>query len=1116
MKCPRCQHETPSALKFCGECGARLAVVCASCGTANAPEQKFCGECGSKLSADTASAKPPPDSYTPKHLAEKILTSKAALEGERKQVTVLFADIKGSMELLAERDPEEARTILDPVLEHMMAAVHRYEGTVNQVLGDGIMALFGAPLAHEDHAVRACYAALAMQAAIQQYSAEVRQAHGITVQARVGLNSGEVVVRAIGNDLHMDYSAIGQTTHLAARMEQLASPGGVLLSADTLRLAEGFVQVAPLGAVPVKGLPQPIEVFELTGVAAVRTRVQAAARRGLTRFVGREHEIETLSRVTAETEAGRGQLVAVVGEPGVGKSRLFWEFIHSHRTQGWLLIESGSVSYGKATPYLPVIDLLRNYFKIADRDEQRDIREKVTGKLLTLDREFEPTLTAFLSLLDVPVDDPAWKALDPPQRRRRTLDAIKRLLCGESRVQPLVVVFEDLHWIDAETQALLDSLIDGLPAHRILLLVNYRPEYQHGWATKSCYTQLRIAPLPPERAEELLRALLGEDAGLQTLERALIERTGGNPFFLEECLRTLFETGFLVGEPGRLRLTSATESIQVPETVQAVLGARIDRQQPEDKRLLQTAAVIGKDVPFPLLQAIAGFPEEALQAAISRLQAAEFLYEASLFPDLEYTFKHALTHDVAYGGLLQERRKTLHARIVDSIERIYANRLPEYIERLAYHAARGELWDRAVTYLRRAGQKAFARSANRDAVSYFDQALEALAHLPKTQTNQAQEVDLLIDLRNALLPLGDNERIAAAVQSAVLLAAGLNDARRVSATSTLMAFVQWRLGQLNAGIVSGQRALAIAEELGDLALEAPANTYLGYLYLSLGELENAKRHLKRNVQVLVGPSAAELFGIAAPPGLMSRMALMNTQAELGEFADALIIEQESMRLVESINKPFATSLIYWAAGRMHAAKGDFESAIDRLETATRLVREWGFVDSVSITATALGYCYASVGRVQEALPLIESALGSFGHKINSRRPLAHMVVQGLLQCGRTSDAELVARDELQSATRAGAKGEEAWHRWLLGETRCKSDGRNSGEAEQLLRQALTLSQELGMRPLVAHCHSGLGKLYAQSGQRKQAQRHLASAVTMYREMGMQFWLDTVETLLAAC
>jgi predicted ATPase/class 3 adenylate cyclase len=1055
-----------------------------------------------------------PESYTPKHLAERILLSKEALEGERKQVTVLFADIKGSMELLAERDPEEARRILDPILERMMAAVHRYEGTVNQVLGDGVMALFGAPLAHEDHAVRACYAALAIQGAIQRASAEVRQTHGVTVQARVGLNSGEVVVRAIGNDLHMDYSAIGQTTHLAARMEQLASPGSVLLSADTLRLAEGFVQVVPLGAVPVKGLPEPVEVFELTGVATARTRIQAGARRGLTRFVGREREIETLRWATVETEAGRGQLVAVVGEPGVGKSRLFWEFTRSHRTQGWLLIESGSASYGKATPYLPVIDLLKNYFKIADRDDQREIREKVTGKLLTLDREFEPTLSAFLALLDVPVDDPAWKALDPPQRRRHTMDAVKRLLHRESQVQPLIVVFEDLHWIDAETQALLDSFIEGLPTHRILLLVNYRPEYQHGWAAKSCYTQLRIAPLAPERADELLHALAGDDPGLEALQRALVERTGGNPFFLEESVRTLIETGVLVGEPGRLRLTSTAESIQVPETVQAVLAARIDRQQPEDKRLLQTAAVIGKDVPFALLHAIADLPEEALQAALSRFQAAEFVYEASLFPDLEYTFKHALTHDVAYSSLLQERRKSLHARIVDAIERVYANRLPEHIERLAYHAPRGELWDRALIYLRSAGQKAFGRSANRDAVTHFDHALEALGHLPQTEANRAQEVDLLIDLRNALLPLGRLDRIATVLERAVGLAESLNDRRRVSATCTLLAFSHWRGGQLTAGVDAGKRALAIATELGDLVLEVPANTYLGYLYFALGEFAKAKQHQTRNVRTLVGSRAGELFGIAAPPGLLSRAHLMNIRAELGEFEGALLADDESKKLAETVNNPFATSLIYWAAGRVAAAKGDFPAAIGQLEVALHLAQDWGLVINRPIITPVLGGSYAAVGRVQDALPLLEEGLeyDASGNTAWYQYAPWHLC-KGLLRVGRVADAQRIASDALRVSTDIGARGAEAYALWLLGEIGLQVEGRDLGKAEMSLGQALRLSQKLGMRPLVAHCHFGLGKLYAKTNQCEEAREHLAGATTLYREMGMQFWLQGAEAAI---
>ncbi|MGH2405753.1 MAG: adenylate/guanylate cyclase domain-containing protein, partial [bacterium] len=454
-------------------------------------------------------------------------------------MTVLFADLTGSTALIADRDPEEARKLLDPVLEIMMESVHRYEGIVNQVMGDGIMAIFGAPLAHEDHAVRACYAALAMQSAIRGHSDEMRRSHGATVQMRVGLNSGDVLVGTIGTDLRMDYAAVGQTTHLAARMEQLATPGSILLTAETLRLAEGFVQVTLLGPLPVKGMPEPIEAFELSGAVPVRTRLQAAAARGLTRFVGRQPELQVLGQALKRVAAGHGQLVAVAGEPGVGKSRLFWEFTHSQRTRGCLILQSGSVSYGKATPYLPVIDLLKAYFQIEQHDDGRKIREKVTGKLLTLDKALEPTLPALFALLDASGQDPQWQALDSLQRRQRTLDAVRRLQLRESQIQPLIVVLEDLHWIDSETQAVLDRIVEGLSTTRVLLLVNYRPEYQHGWGTKMSYMQLRVDSLPPESAEELLRALLGDDRQLQPLKQLLIKETEGNPFFLEESVRTL-------------------------------------------------------------------------------------------------------------------------------------------------------------------------------------------------------------------------------------------------------------------------------------------------------------------------------------------------------------------------------------------------------------------------------------------------------------------------------------------------------------------------------------------------------------------------------------------------
>ena len=818
---------------------------------------------------DTIQARAPL-TYTPPYLAEKILTSRSALEGERKQVTVLFADLKGSMELLADRDPEEARQLLDPVLERMMAAVHRYEGTVNQVMGDGIMALFGAPLAHEDHAVRACYAALAMQAAVQQYAAEVQRTHGVPLQMRVGLNAGEVVVRAIGNDLHMDYSAIGQTTHLAARMEQMAMPGSILITPAVLGLAEGYVQVRALGPMPVRGLDVPVEVFELVGASGIRRRLQAAAVRGLTRFVGRDTELAALGQALERAGAGQGQVVAVVGEAGVGKSRLVYECVHSPRTQGWLVLESASVSYGKATPYFPVIDLLKRYGHIEDADEPRTIRAKVTGQVLTLDETLQETIPALLWLLDALPEDSPFRTLDPPQRRQRLLDALKRVLLRESQVQPLLLVFEDLHWIDTETQALLDRLVESLPTARILLLVNYRPEYQHGWSNKTSYTQLRLDPLPPASADEVLQALLGDDPSLTPLKPLLIARTEGNPFFLEESVRALVETGVLVGERGAYRLAHALQSLQVPATVQAVLAARIDRLPPEEKRLLQTAAVIGMEVPLPLLQAIAEVPEESLQRSLAQLQATEFLYETRLFPEREYTFKHALTHEVAYGSLLLERRRVLHARIVEALEVLAGDRVAEQVERLAHHALRGEVWDKALAYCRQAGEKAMARSAYREAVGYFEQALSALPHLPEQRDTREQAIDLRLALRSALLPSGDFGRILACLREAEALAEALDDPLRLGQVSLFLSLHFYLRGAYDQAIAAAQRALALATAGGESSCTRWRTSYLGIAYQAQGDYRRAIDCLRQTVASLDGARRHERFGQVFLPAVLSR------------------------------------------------------------------------------------------------------------------------------------------------------------------------------------------------------------------------------------------------------
>src|SRR5215475_3782973 len=971
MRCPQCQQDNPAEARFCNGCGAHLWLACPSCSHVNPSGSRFCNGCGTKLGEQTAAGTEPrfssPESYTPKHLAEKILTSKAALEGERKQVTVLFADLKSSMDLFSNRDPEEARTLLDPILERMMEAVHHYEGTVNQVLGDGIMAIFGAPLAHEDHAVRACYAALRMQRRVNLYADEIQRAGGTPLQIRVGLNSGEVVVRAIGNDLHMDYTAVGQTTNLAARMEQMAKPGSTLVTADALRLADGYVEVKSLGVVPVKGLEAPIPVYELTGLVASRSRFQASTARGLTRFVGRDREVQQLAHVIERAAAGHGQAVAVVGDAGLGKSRLVWEFRRSHRTHGWLVLESGGVSYGKATPYLPVIELLKTYCRIQERDDPRAIRERIAGKLLMLDRSLEPLLTPLLALLDVPVDDKDWDALDPPQRRRQTLEAVRRLLLRESQVQPLLLIFEDLHWIDSETQALLDGLVDSLPTARVLFLANYRPEYQHGWGSKTYYLQLRIDPLPPESAEELLTALLSEDPTLESLSRTLIGRTEGNPFFLEESVRALVETQVLVGERGAYRMAKAPQAWQIPATAQAILAARIDRLPPEDKRLLQAASVIGKDVPFPLLQAIADASEDDLRRALGHLQAAEFLYEASIFPDLEYTFKHALTHEVAYGSVLQDRRRLLHARIVQAIEALYPERLAEQIERLAHHAVRGALHEQAVTYLRQAGLRAAARSAPLDARTYFDQALSIVETLPETEPTLEMGFDIRLELRQTLNQLGDVARALERLLEAEALAERLNDDRRRGQACALMTTIHVQRGEPDEAIGSGTRALAIAGRLGDLRLRILTTSYLVSAHHVRGEYERAVQLATDNLGVLPADWVYESFGATQPPSVHDRVWLIVSLAELGRFAEAVEPEAEAIRIATRTQHAYTIGLAHNQAGSVHLQRGDWAQARSLFEHGAAVLRAGNVDQLLSQSVASSAWVLAQLGEASEGL-----------------------------------------------------------------------------------------------------------------------------------------------------
>jgi class 3 adenylate cyclase/tetratricopeptide (TPR) repeat protein len=1115
MQCARCRHEAPADADFCPECGARLALECDRCGTANATRHKFCKKCGTPLEGTRegrGSDGPghPPEAYVPKHLAEKILSSRSALEGERKLVTVLFADLKGSMELLGDRDPEEARKLLDPVLELMMQAVHRYEGTVNQVMGDGIMALFGAPLAHEDHAVRACYAALDMQASMRRHAEDMRRRHGIEVQVRVGLNSGEVVVRAIGGDLHMDYSAVGQTTHLAARMEQLATPGSIRLTEATLRLAEGYVTVRGLGPVPVKGLEHPIDVYEVVGAGPRRSRLLAASARGLTRFVGRDRELEQLQRALALAAPGHGQVVAIVGEPGVGKSRLVWELTHSYRTHGWLILESRSVSYGKATPYLPVVDLLRAYFQIEDRDDGRKTREKVIGKLLALDRALEPSLPVFLALLDVTVDDPAWHALEPAERRRRTLDAVKRLLLRESQVQPLLVIFEDLQWIDTETQALLDRLVDGLPSARTLLVVNYRPEYRHEWARKTYYTQLRLDPLSAEPAAELLRALMGSDAALAPLARTLIELTEGNPFFLEECVQTLVETSVLIGGRGAYRLQRSLPVPQVPATVQAVLAARIDRLPPEDKRLLQCAAVVGKDVPVALLRSIAELPAEALERGLADLQAAEFLYETSVGRDAEYTFKHGLTHEVAYGSLLQDHRRLLHARILAALEAASDDAPVEQVDRLAHHAVRGEIWDKGVRYLREAVARALGRSAHREAVAAAEQALAALAHLPESRERMERAVDLRFDLRHALWPLGTMDRILTALHEAETLAEALADRRRMGLAAAYLCTSSYGVAAHDLAVSAGERARAHGEAVGDLDLRVVAGSNLGQAHMARTDYRLGVDILERTIALLDPESARDRFGQGTLPAVLMRVNLAKGLAELGRFPEAIERGEEAIRLAEAAHHPASLVIAWWARGLPLVRRGDVAEAIAALERAVHIAREAELPIFLHWAGPSLGAAYALAGRAEEAVTLLEGILvqDAAMHVASQSTLTTVYLAEAHWRAGRREDAIGHAERALALAGERHEAGYAAWARRLLGEIALHGDAPDLDAATDAYAEALRIADDLGMRPLAAHCHRGLGRV----GRPERAARdHLERAATMYREMEMAWWLSGIDT-----
>jgi class 3 adenylate cyclase len=747
MLCTKCGSANPTDAAFCEQCGHKLEFLCPACKTPAPPGARFCKNCGASLDGTRQRSKQSTTkSATSGELSLWNERAAEVSEGEHKVVTALFADMKGSTELMEELDPEEARALIDPALKLMIDAVSRYDGYIVQSTGDGIFALFGAPLAHEDHPQRALYAALRMQEEVRHYGARLQEQGRVPIEIRIGINSGEVVVRSLHTGkAHTEYTPIGHTANLASRLQAIARTGSILVSESTRRLVEGYFQLRALGGTRVKGITEAVQVYEVAGLGPLRTRfLQRAAGRGLTKFVGRVRELDTMRDLLELAKAGHGQIVVVMGEPGVGKSRLFFEF-KAVGQSGCVLLEAYSISHGKASAYLPLLELLRDYFRITPEDDQRQRREKITGKVLTLERSLEDTLPYLFSLFGLEDKDDSLALVDPQIRARRTLEGLKRILLRESLNQPLVVIFEDLHWIDEQTQEFLNLLADSIGTAQILLLVNYRPEYSHHWNGKTYYMQLRLDPLSDESAEELLSALLGDGVELVPLKRRIIKTTEGNPFFIEEMVQALFEEGVLARN-GTVKITRSLSQVRVPPTVQGTLASRIDRLPSAEKDFLQTLAVLGREFSLGLVRQVTDKADDELERMLANLQLGEFIYEQPAFPEIEYTFKHALTQEVAYHSVLTERRRMLHERAGAALEQLFHERLDEHVDELARHYQSSTNVAKAVHYLSLAALRTAHQGLLAEGTEQAGRALKLLEMLPDTPQRLHNELDLLIAL----------------------------------------------------------------------------------------------------------------------------------------------------------------------------------------------------------------------------------------------------------------------------------------------------------------------------------------------------------------------------------
>jgi DNA-binding SARP family transcriptional activator/predicted ATPase len=999
----------------------------------------------------------------------------ADLPAERKQLTVLCARIR---EATGNLDPEAALE-RDPLLSAMITAVQDYDGTVSQVRGDGVIALFGAPVAHEDHAVRACYAALAIRESIASRALP-------SLDVRVGIHSGEAVVRGIGNDTARHYDAIGPVSDLADHIDATLAPGEIGLTAATARRAEGFVELSPLKAKRLESAGE-IELFALRARSSLRLRWDARSARELTRFVGRETEIAHLVERLERCRRGSGRVVAIVGDPGVGKSRLVHEFITSSHTASWTVLETGTTSLDKDATYLPVANLLRTWFRIGARDTQAEVAAKLRSGVAAVDEALIPHLPPLAAMLDLAPEDTRWSALNPQQQREHTLEAATTLVMRESQKRPMVLVFEDLHWGDAGTQAVLDHLVDRLAGYRVLLVVTYRPEYQHRWSARSYFSQLRVDPLATENADRLLRALLGEDRELVELRNQLIERTGGTPLFLEESVHALAEAHVLAGDPGAYHAARPIEISLIPSTVHAVIAARIDRLPARQKALLQTAAVIGNDVPVELLQPIAGEETEALTELLADLQASEFLYQSRLLPTSVYTFKHALTHQVAYESLLKERRRALHLRLLDLSEQLYTERADEHAERLAHHAVAGEQWSKAVHYLYRSADKAMQRSAHQQALQSLNRGLAIIETLPESPQRLKQELDYRKAIGVTMMAAKGwaATEVLEAYTRARALSEELGDRRELFIA--LRGEGQYRMirGESRIARALGERCEELAARTKDVGAHLETHHLFWTNSFFMGDYANADFHCTKGISLYEKDRDHRLTYVYSghDPGVCCRCFSALVQCVCGQPDRSLEVCGHALRLAEELDHPLTTALAYWAYSLAHILRHEPAAARTWAEREIAVSEEYRLPLLLSQGSFQLGWATAELGDLDRGIERMRdglAALSATGAEMGLPYYLA-LLGETLAKAGRLEAGLQEIDRALAIANQRGGNFQISEILRLKGELLCMLSRSGFREAKACYRQAMATAEKQGAKLGKLRAATSLARLLASTG-----------------------------------